>query len=145
VADCVAEFGYNAASIGFDYHGAVKQQQCIDGVWTTCIVEAKLFEVSFCAGYQGAVPSAFVGYGEVDYGVSLRDECLSGKYLHEVLPFVSTAPCASCFSCQLPARTSTTMRMKEGHHARKGGGGRILATRGALPGPCLLIHARVPG
>jgi hypothetical protein len=79
----MAVFGYNAASIGFDYHGAVKRQQFIDGVWTTCIVEAKLFEVSFCAGYQGAVASAFVSYGEVDWSVSLRDECLSGRYLHE--------------------------------------------------------------
>jgi hypothetical protein len=52
-------------------------------VWTTCIVEAKLFEVSFCAGYQGAVPSAFVGYGEVDLSVSLRQECLSGRYRYE--------------------------------------------------------------
>jgi HK97 family phage prohead protease len=75
----MAVFGYNAASIGFDYHGAVKQQQCIEGVWTTCIVQAKLFEVSFCAGYQGAVPNAYVAYGEVDYSKSLQEECLSGK------------------------------------------------------------------
>jgi HK97 family phage prohead protease len=77
----MAEQGFYAASIGFDWHGAKKISRVIDGRMTECVVEATLDEVSFV--HSGAMRDAFVAYGELDFSRSLRDDCMSGRIAAE--------------------------------------------------------------
>ena len=71
-------------SVGFYWHSAKKATRWIDGREVICIREAELYEVSLMSGLaSGAIKDAFATYGNVDYSMSLREECLTGKYRYD--------------------------------------------------------------
>jgi hypothetical protein len=70
------------ASVGFHFNSARKETRLLDGCPISCIIEAELYEISYCWG-AGAVNDAFVLYGEVDFDNRfLKNACGIGKKVY---------------------------------------------------------------
>lgn len=75
----------NCHLVGIGYwHSAKKESRWIDGREVIYIKEAELYEVSLMSGFaSGAIKNAFATYGHVDYSMTLREECSTGKYKYD--------------------------------------------------------------